>query len=171
MKKSLVNLQDALAYRLNGLYDVEKKLQESIPDCLHHVGSPALLNEMQKYADSTRDKVTKLERVFNYLMEEPEIHPDEVMEKMIEDVYELVTHAAEPLRDALIISCLQNINHYKISGYGTARAMAMQLEFEKASELLNEILTWEKEMDQRLTLLAMEEVNVKAAEPKFMMTM
>ena len=47
--------------------------------------------------------------------------------------------------------------------------MALELEFEKAAELLNEILCWEKEMDARLSQLAMEEINIKAAAPRFLM--
>jgi ferritin-like metal-binding protein YciE len=170
MKKSLVNLQDALAYLVTRLYNAERKSQKVIEDCSVHITSLKLKKEIQKYRESTSDKLTKLERVFNYLMQEPEHQDNEVMDKMLEDLYQTITHTSDALRDAMIISCLQQINHYKIAGYGTARAMALELELETVGDLFTDILRWEKQSDRAFTHIALGETNLKAAQPSELIT-
>ena len=69
----------------------------------------------------------------------------------------------EDTKDAAIIAAAQRVEHYEISGYGTARTYANLLGENEAVELLEETLEEEKETDQKLTQLA-EEINVEAAE-------
>ncbi len=165
MKKSLQNLRDALACRSNQFYDTEMKIQQTIADCLVHISSPTLRQEIEKYSERSNDKVTKLERTFNYLMQEPEPHTDAAMEKMLEEIFQMVTHTSENLRDVMIINCFQNICHHKIAGFGTARAMALEMELEVVGDLFTDMLVWEKEADRALTRIALSETNLKAAAP------
>lgn len=160
-----MNLQDALAYLLNQFYDAEKKLQSTIVDCSVHITSPALRKELEKYAERSNDKITKLERTFNYLMEEPDPHHNGAMDKLLENIFQTITHTSESVRDAMIINCFQQICHHKIAGYGTARAMALEMELEVVGDLLTEMLVWEKETDRALTHIALSETNLKAAKP------
>jgi ferritin-like metal-binding protein YciE len=166
MKKSLLTLQDALAHLLNEFYAAEQKIQQTVSDCSMHISSPALKREIEKYGESSQDKITKLERCFNYLMEEPRPHDNEAMNIMLENVFQTITHTSESLRDAMIIHCFQQVCHLQIAGYGTARAMALEMELEVVGDLLTEILVWEKETDRTLTRIALSETNLKAAEPK-----
>jgi ferritin-like metal-binding protein YciE len=69
----------------------------------------------------------------------------------------------EDTKDAAIIAAAQRVEHYEISGYGTARTYANLLGQEEAAGLLEETLEEEKETDQKLTQLA-EEINVEAVE-------
>ncbi|HKG52912.1 MAG TPA: DUF892 family protein, partial [Anaerolineales bacterium] len=57
----------------------------------------------------------------------------------------------------------QRIEHYEIAAYGTARAHARQLGYLKAVDLLSQTLEEEKETDKKLTKVAENRVNVKAA--------
>jgi ferritin-like metal-binding protein YciE len=70
----------------------------------------------------------------------------------------------DKVRDAAIIASAQKIEHYEISGYGTARAYAMQLGFEDIEQLLTETLNEEYEADDNLTALALFDVNLQASE-------
>lgn len=168
MKKSLQNLQDALAYLVNQLYDTEKKVLQTIGDAKVHIASPVLRQEIEKYAESSNDKLTKLERIFNYLMEEPHVPHNEVVDHLMEGVFQMITHTSDAVRDVMIISCFQHICHNKIAGYGTARSMALELELETVGDLLSEIVCWEKETDRVLTRIALLETNLKAAEPSIL---
>jgi ferritin-like metal-binding protein YciE len=69
---------------------------------------------------------------------------------------------AEP-KQAALIGAAQRVEHYEIAAYGTARAHARQLGYLKAYELLTKTLDEEKDTDQKLTQLAENRVNVKAA--------
>jgi ferritin-like metal-binding protein YciE len=164
MKTSLSNLNEALAFQLKGLYDAEKKLQKAIPPCSKNIASPLLKETIDKYYESSGDKIIKLERAFNYLMTEPTGRKNEVMEKMIEDTHHVLKYAAtEQMRDVVLISCIQNINHYKISGYRTALAFAIELELTTVSDLLHEILEWENQAARSLANLAVNEINQKVS--------
>jgi ferritin-like metal-binding protein YciE len=69
---------------------------------------------------------------------------------------------SEP-KQAALIGAAQRVEHYEIAAYGTVRAHAKQLGYLKAYELLSQTLDEEKYTDQRLTQLAENRVNVKAA--------
>jgi ferritin-like metal-binding protein YciE len=69
---------------------------------------------------------------------------------------------AEP-KQAALIGAAQRVEHYEIAAYGTARAHARQLGYLKAVNLLSQTLAEEKETDKKLTKVAENRVNVKAA--------
>jgi len=165
MKKTLNNLQEALTFMIKGLYNAETELQKALTECLLKASNINLRTEIKNYAESSSDKLLKLERVLTYLAEEPKDKINPVMEKLLDETHYLLKHASnDKIRDVLIISCIQNINHYKIAGYGTAQSLAMELELATVTDLLHEILTWEKQTDRHLTKIATDEVNVKAAK-------
>jgi ferritin-like metal-binding protein YciE len=63
------------------------------------------------------------------------------------------------LRDAAIIASAQKIEHYEIAAYGTAAALAGQLDLRDDQLILHQILGEEKAADAALTKLAKQEVN------------
>ena len=82
---------------------------------------------------------------------------------MLEETHDMLEYAStNSIRDAVMIGCIQTINHYKIAGYGTALAFAVDVKLNTVSDLLHEILEWEKETDRMLTKIALKEVNEKA---------
>jgi ferritin-like metal-binding protein YciE len=64
--------------------------------------------------------------------------------------------------DAAIIASAQKVEHYEISGYGTARAYASELNLDEVQKLLEQTLNEEYEADDRLTALALKRVNLDA---------
>lgn len=165
MRPALKTLHEALAYQLEGLYDAEKKLQKAIPNCLGKITASSLKSEMEKYLGSAADKRTKLKRIFSYLLVDRFGKKNKVIETMLEETHDILEYTStNSIRDAVMIGCVQTINHYKIAGYGTALAFAMELKLNTVSDLLHEILEWEKETDRTLTKIALKEVNEKAGE-------
>jgi ferritin-like metal-binding protein YciE len=66
------------------------------------------------------------------------------------------------LRDAAIIASAQKVEHYEIAAYGTAAALAGQLDLRDDQQTLFQILGEEKAADSMLTELAKREVNQAA---------
>ena len=64
--------------------------------------------------------------------------------------------------DAAIIAAAQKIEHYEISGYGTARTYASELGLKEVASLLEATLNEEYKSDDMLTALALRKVNVDA---------
>ena len=67
------------------------------------------------------------------------------------------------VKDAALIGAAQKVEHYEISGYGTARTLAELLGNQEAVDLLQQTLDEEKETDEKLTKLALSEIHVEAA--------
>jgi len=69
------------------------------------------------------------------------------------------------VKDACLLACIQAINHFKISMYGTAAAFAKVLGMEKHAAVFHEAEVNEKQIDDRLSQLAEHEINIKANVP------
>jgi ferritin-like metal-binding protein YciE len=165
MKKTLANLQDAFVDQLKGLYDAEIKIEKALGNCIANATSNSLKNELKKYSDSTEIKIEKIETMFDELDLKAAKRDNVIMDKMLEDLDHMLQFTSiGQVRDALIISCIQSINHFKISGFGTGHAIAVELDKYTIATLLQEILTMEKLADKALTKIAINEVNIKAAE-------
>jgi ferritin-like metal-binding protein YciE len=63
------------------------------------------------------------------------------------------------LRDAGLIASAQKLEHYEIAAYGTAAALASQLELRDDQRMLHDSLEEERKTDAALTKLAKGEVN------------
>jgi ferritin-like metal-binding protein YciE len=63
------------------------------------------------------------------------------------------------LRDAGIIASAQKLEHYEIAAYGTAAALAGQLDLREDQKILHQTLEEEKRADSLLTDLAKRQVN------------
>lgn len=84
----------------------------------------------------------------------------------IEETNEKLNSCADQkAQDACLLACIQGINHFKISLYGTAAAFAKQLEMEKFASLFHKAEVNEKQIDDRLSQLAEHEINIAAKTP------
>jgi hypothetical protein len=68
------------------------------------------------------------------------------------------------LRDAMMITAAQKVEHYEIASYGTVRTYASLLGEKGVARLLDETLKQEKAADKKLTTIAAGTVNKRAAK-------
>jgi hypothetical protein len=71
---------------------------------------------------------------------------------------------AGALRDAVMITGAQKVEHYEMASYGTARTYAQVLGEQQVARLLEQTLKEEKAADRTLTDIAESSVNEEAAE-------
>jgi ferritin-like metal-binding protein YciE len=166
MKNIIHTLQEALAYQLKGLIYAETKVRDEFEICSHQITSPELKAEIQRYVGNRNYKLQKLDRIFNYLMQEPGLRKNEVIARMIEETHYLVSLTSSGhLRDILMVGCIQNINAYKIASYKTVYLYTLELELDTAADLAQQILEWELETSKTLSALSIHEFNkVNSAE-------
>ncbi len=85
------------------------------------------------------------------------------MEGLISEGKKMMSSDMSPeAADAAIIASAQKIEHYEISGYGTARAYARELKLDDVAGKLEQTLNEEYKADDLLTELAVGKVNVDA---------
>ena len=158
------SLRELYVEQLRDLYDAENQLIKALPKMAKGATSDELRQGIEEHLEQTRAHAERLEQIFEQLGEKAKGKKCKAMQGLIEEGQEtLEEDMEEDTKDAAIIAAAQRVEHYEISGYGTARTYANLLEESEAAELLEETLNEEKETDQKLTQLA-EEINVEAAQ-------
>jgi ferritin-like metal-binding protein YciE len=141
--------------QLRDLYDAEQQLTKALPGVIEAVSADELRQALEHHLEVTHGHVERLERILSDLGETPTGKSCKGMEGLLEEGDEAVkNHSPGVLRDALIIAGAQRIEHYEISGYGTAKAWAEELDLEEAVDLLEDTLDEEAEADEKLSAIA-----------------
>lgn len=163
---NISNLHNLLDYDARKFAITEMQLKTVLPAWIQKANDIKLKTVLQRYLELVQNRVEKLDA----FIEEEKINSislvNKVMNAFIEETEVKLTYCTDPeVRDACLLACVQAINHFKISMYGTAAAFARALDKEKASTIFREAETNEKQIDDRLTQLAEYEINVKAKSP------
>lgn len=148
-------LNELLIEELKDLYSAEKQIVKALPKMVKGAQSPELKSALSEHLEVTKTQVTRLEEVFTNVDQKPKAKTCKGMEGLLTEGAEVLEESgAGPLRDLQIIGAAQRVEHYEVAAYGTARAIAEQLGFAEAVELLSETLHEEEEADKKLTEVA-----------------
>jgi len=163
MASKMTTLEDLYIDTLKDLYSAEKQLVKALPKMAKNAQSPDLQKALQEHLRQTEGQVERIERIFQELEGSPRGKKCMGMEGLIEEGNELMQEDAEPdVLDAGLIAAAQKVEHYEIAGYGTARAWAQRLGYDKAARLLQETLEEESMANEKLTKIAESHVNMEA---------
>jgi len=158
------SLRELYVEQLRDLYDAENQLIKALPKMAKEASSDELRQGIEEHLEQTSGHAERLEQIFEQLGEKAKGKKCKAMQGLLDEGKEVLEEdMEEDTKDAAIIAAAQRVEHYEISGYGTARTYANLLGENEAAGLLEETLNEEKETDQKLTQLA-EEINVEAAE-------
>ncbi len=160
----ITNLDALLEEELKDLYDAETQLVKALPKMAKAAESKDLRAAFDKHLEQTRVHLQRVEEICSDLKIKPAGKTCVGMKGAIKEGEEVIESdmGSEP-KQAALIGAAQRVEHYEIAAYGTARAHARQLGYLKAFDLLTQTLNEEKDTDQKLTQLAENRVNVKAA--------
>jgi len=161
---AVTNLQDLFVETLKDLYYVEKKLVNALPKMMGKATSSDLKEAIESHLAETETHVQRLEQVFQLLDQRAVAKKCEAMEGLIKEAEEVTEEIQdEETLDAAIISSAQTVEHYEIARYGTLACWALEIGNSEISELLEQTLEEEKAADDKLSSLAEEFVNQRAA--------
>ncbi|HEY5778717.1 MAG TPA: ferritin-like domain-containing protein [Terrimicrobiaceae bacterium] len=153
-------LHDALVHELQDLYSAEVQLTKALPKMAKSSSHEELAAAFEEHLEQTKGHVERLEKALKQLAASTRGEKCKAMEGLIEEGKgTLELDADDMVRDALIISIAQKVEHYEIAGYGTARTFANLLGEDKVASLLEDTLEEESETDRKLTKLAESAVN------------
>jgi ferritin-like metal-binding protein YciE len=156
------NLKELFIAHLRGLYDGEQQMIDALPKLIEKANSPELKNALQHHLDVTRQQKSRLEQIFQSLGQKPSGESAKGMKGIISEGDTLVSDAENAsVRDATIIAGAQKVEHYEIAGYGTVRTYAQQLGQPEFARILEQILSEEKDADQKLSEIAAS-INIEA---------
>jgi ferritin-like metal-binding protein YciE len=165
MPEKLHTLEDLFVDLMKDIYSAENQLIKALPRMAKAATAPDLKRGFEEHLEVTKGQVARIEEIFADRKDSPRGKRCVGMEGLIEEGKEIIDADATPeVRDAGLIAAAQKVEHYEISSYGTVRAIAAQLGFNRAVELLQQTLDEEAKTDERLTKLAESGINAQAQQ-------
>jgi ferritin-like metal-binding protein YciE len=159
------SLHAHLVEELTDLRDAETQLTQALPKLAQAATSRELRTAFQKHLKETRTHLTRIDQALRALGETPSSKTCEAMKGLLkEGDSHMKTSPAGALRDAVLITGAQKVEHYEMASYGTARTYAQVLGERQVAKLLEQTLKEEKAADRTLTDIARRSVNEDAAE-------
>jgi ferritin-like metal-binding protein YciE len=154
-----VSWRDFYLAELGDLHDAEQQILLELPLMAASATSSALRDAFDEHYRQTQQHLERLEGLFAEIDERPRQTRCRAIRTLIEDG-RLRVAGAEPgeIRDAALIAAAERIEHFEIASYRTARAYASRVDDGTSAALLDETLTEEIGMAQRLSTLASPEL-------------
>jgi len=159
----LDTLESLFVHELKDLLSAEKQLVKALPKMAKGATSTALKTAFEEHLEQTKGHVERLEKIFTLVDKAARAEHCKAMEGLVQEGADLLEEEGSAMvKDAALIGAAQRVEHYEIAAYGTTRTLAELLGLNEAVELLQQTLDEEKETDEKLTELAMSEVNPAA---------
>lgn len=158
-------MRDLMIEELRDIYNAEQQAVRAYPRLMKAISSDTLKQAMETHLDETKEQVERLQKAFEHLEMNARGKACHAMEGLVDEAREIVEMDLAPeVKDAALIAAAQKIEHYEIASYGTVVAYADALGLQEVGDLLRQTLEEEKQTDQRLNKLAIEDVNQKAMQ-------
>jgi len=157
------NFKDMYLAELQELVSVEGQLADALLRMAGAASRRVLKRVLVHHRAETETQRERLVTILKKHGANPTAHTDQAMQALVTETKKMLTILAEDdLRDAGLIASTQKLEHYEIAAYGTAAALAGQLDLRDEQKMLHLSLEEEKRVDGLLTQLAKREVNASA---------
>ena len=155
----LPTIAKLLEDQLKDLYSAENQLVKALPKMAKKASSDALKEAINSHLEETKHQVMRLDAIGQSLGIKLSGKKCKAMEGLIEEGAEVLeAEGPGPVIDSALIAAAQRVEHYEISAYGSARALAELLEHTDSVKMLQETLDEESAADEKLTSLSEEEI-------------
>jgi ferritin-like metal-binding protein YciE len=161
--KDITSMEDLFLHGLQDIYYAENQIVKSLPTMIGKATNRELAKGLRDHLQETEAQVTRLEKIFERLSQEPSGTDCPAIDGLIKEADQVAGEIEDKqVLDAAVIGSAQAIEHYEISRYGTLIAWAQELGHENLISLLNANLREEKAADRKLNTLAEAKVNRRA---------
>jgi len=148
-------LKELFIEQIRDIYDAEKQLTKALPKMAKGASSEELQEAITNHLEETQGQVGRLEKIFGLLKIPARSKSCKAMQGLVQEGSEALKEEEKgERRDLAIIAAAQRVEHYEISAYGTARAMAEHLNLPQIVSLLEATQEEETSADEKLTEVA-----------------
>jgi Mn-containing catalase len=150
-------IKELLVEELQDLLHAETQLTKALPKLAKAARHPKLKEAFEKHLQQTEGQVERLRKAFELLGADGTPKPCKGMAGLIQEGEEVITESAEKEElsgDLALIAAAQKVEHYEISGYGSARSLARQIGEIEVATLLAHTLGEEESADYLLSEIA-----------------
>lgn len=160
---TIASFRDMYLAELQELRSVEAQLTDALHRMAESASHRELKDALLHQCGETETRRDRLEALIERHGANPREHTDQAMQAMVREGEKMLSLLdGGDLRDAGIIASAQRVEHYEIAAYGTAAALAGQLDLRDDQKVLHESLDEERRADALLTSLAKETINPAA---------
>lgn len=158
------SLQDLFQEQIKDLYSAENQLLKAMPKMAKKASSEKLQKAIEDHRVQTEQQVERLKKIGEIGGFKLTGKVCAAMKGLIEEAQESMGELEKgPILDAAIVADAQRIEHYEISGYGTARTLAEHLGNSQMVKLLQQTLKEESATDEKLTKIVEKDIYPEAA--------
>src|SRR3984957_16648067 len=155
----LPSIEKLLEDQLKDLYSAETQLVKALPKMAKKASAAGLKNAITSHLEETKNQVERLNQIGQTLGIKLTGKKCKAMEGLVAEGTEVLeAEGPGPVIDAALIAAAQRVEHYEISAYGSARALAEHLGHQDVVRLLQETLDEESAADEKLTSICTSEV-------------
>jgi len=156
-------IRELLIEELKDAYSAEKQALRCMQRAMKKASAAELREGIELHIEQTQTQIERLEGAMEKLDFRPGRKVCEAMRGLVEEAQHTIEeHEKGPIMDLVIVAGMQRIEHYEISAYGTAIALADALKETEVSRLLNETLEEEKQTDIKLTEVTQQRIMPEA---------
>jgi ferritin-like metal-binding protein YciE len=156
----ITSFKDMYIAELQELMSLEGQLSDALLRMAEVASNSSLKTALTHHREQTQVQRQRLESLLQKHGANSRAHTDQAMQALVSETEKMMTMVKRnELRDAALIASAQKVEHYEIAAYGTAAALAGQLDLRDDQRVLHESLEEEKAADAALTKLAKSEVN------------
>ena len=157
------DLKGLFEHQLKDLYSAESQLVEALPKMASNANDSKLKKAFKDHLEETKNQKKRLEEICKELDIKPTGETCKAMEGLIKEAKSFIDEAeGEDVMDAGLIAEAQRVEHYEISGYGTAVRFAKELGHKDIAKKLQQTLDEEYDADNALDKLAEGRLNEEA---------
>ena len=149
---------------LKDIYWAEKHLIKALPKMRKAATTQALSQAIDEHITVTGTQAQRLEQAFEMLGKKAQAKKCDAMAGIIEEGNSILeeTQKGSITRDVGIIMASQKIEHYEIATYGGLVHIARTLGESQIADLLQQTLDEEKQADEMLSQIALDNINEEA---------
>lgn len=156
-------LKDLFEHQLKDLFSAESQLIEALPKVANKASDSKLKKAFEDHLEETKEQKKRLQEICAELDISPKGETCKAMKGLISETESFIEEATDnEVMDAGLIAEAQRIEHYEISGYGTAVRYAKELGYDDIAAQLQETLDEEYDANNKLNKLAENKLNKQA---------
>jgi ferritin-like metal-binding protein YciE len=162
--RDIKSMNDLFVHTLRDIYYAEKQIEKALPEMIEKASDPSLKQAFKAHLGETHNHVKRVEQVFKMHGVEAKGVDCPAIDGIIEEADDVAGEVDDKhVLDAALIAAAQAVEHYEMTRYGTLVAWAKELGRSDCASVLQQNLDEEKAADQKLSKLAEQNVNRKAA--------
>lgn len=156
------HLHELMVDGLKDMLGAERQLLKGLKKISKATHGERLKEAFDTHYSQTEQHIEMLKEVFQVLGLTPRGKKCKAMEGLLKEADEIAEEFEDSPKvlDAALICAAQKVEHYEIASYGCLATFAQLMGHDEVKEKLGKILEEEKETDELLTQIALEEANV-----------